>query len=242
MKAFQLLQTIGSFVVILSMVVVWGVPLAPAIVYFNWANDLISSEHEWLQALITGLILSSSFIVYTLCLLLFSAVLQFVLHLRITEKTVVPLASFKTIRWAFCGQVLRSTMPFLQHFVPSFLATTYFRVAGAKIGKNTQINTFRLNDPCLIQIDDDCVIGGSAIFNGHLVEKGQMVFAPIHMKKGSLVGAGATVQPGVTIEENAVIATNALIPKYRTIPANEVWGGLPAVMIRDSSTREDISS
>ncbi len=238
MKSFQLLQTVGSFVVIFVMVIVWGVPIAPTIIYYHWANGLISFEHEWAQALVTGLVISSSFIVYTLCLLTFSAVLQFILHLRIKEKTVVPLASVKTLRWAFCGQILRSTQPCLQHFVPSFFSNIYFRVCGAKIGKNTQINTFRLNDPSLIRIDDNCVIGGSATFNGHLVEKGQMVFAPIHLKAGSLVGSGATVQPGVTVEENAVVATNALIPKYRTIPAGEVWGGLPAVRINSSSSRE----
>ena len=239
MKGFKFLQTVGSFVVILVMVFVWGVPLAPAIVYYEWANGLFSSEHEWVQALMTGLVISSSFIVYIFSLMTFSALLQFILHLRIKEKTVAPLASFKTLRWAFCGQVLRSTQPCLQHFVPSFFANAYFRVCGAKIGKNTQINTFRINDPGLMRIDDDCVIGGSATFNGHLVEKGQMIFAPIHLKAGSLIGAGSTVQPGVTIGENAVIATNALIPKYRTIPAGEVWGGLPAVRIRGSSSRDE---
>ena len=239
MKGFKFLQTVGSFVVILVMVFVWGVPLAPAIVYYEWANGLFSSEHEWVQALVTGLVISSSFIVYIFSLLTFSALLQFILHLRVKEKTVAPLASFKTLRWAFCGQVLRSTQPCLQHFVPSFFANAYFRVCGAKIGKNTQINTFRINDPGLMRIDDDCVIGGSATFNGHLVEKGQMIFAPIHLKAGSLIGAGSTVQPGVTIGENAVIATNALIPKYRTIPAGEVWGGLPAVRIRGSSSRDE---
>lgn len=238
MKSFTLIQTIGSFVVILVMIIVWGVPLAPTIMYYQFVNELVSFENEWAHALGTGLVLSSSFVVYSICLLLFSSLLQFILHVRVKEKIVVPLASFTTIRWAFCGQILRATQPFLQHFVPSFLSNAYFRISGAKIGKNTQINTFRLNDPSLIRIDDDCVVGGGAIFNGHLVEKGQLVFAPIHMKKGSLVGSGATIQPGVTVEEDAVVATNALVPKYRTIPAGEVWGGLPAVIIRDSSSRD----
>jgi len=238
MKSFQLIQTIGSFVVILVMIIVWGVPLAPTIMYYQFVNELVLFENEWAYALGTGLVLSSSFVVYSICLLLFSSLLQFILHVRVKEKIVVPLASFTTIRWAFCGQILRATQPFLQHFVPSFLSNAYFRISGAKIGKNTQINTFRLNDPSLIRIDDDCVVGGGAIFNGHLVEKGQLVFAPIHMKKGSLVGSGATIQPGVTVEEDAVVATNALVPKYRTIPAGEVWGGLPAVIIRDSSSRD----
>ena len=238
MKSFTLIQTIGSFVVILVMIIVWGVPLAPTIMYYQFVNELVSFENEWAHALGAGLVLSSSFVVYSICLLLFSSLLQFILHVRVKEKIVVPLASFTTIRWAFCGQILRATQPFLQHFVPSFLSNAYFRISGAKIGKNTQINTFRLNDPSLIRIDDDCVVGGGAIFNGHLVEKGQLVFAPIHMKKGSLVGSGATIQPGVTVEEDAVVATNALVPKYRTIPAGEVWGGLPAVIIRDSSSRD----
>ena len=239
MKAFQLVQTFGSVVVILLMALVWGVPLAPTIMYFDWATGLYDFQSDWLNALCTGLMFSSAAIVYSFSLLAFSAILQFILHVRIKEKTVVPLASFSTIRWAFCGQILRSTQPVLQHFVPSFVSNIYYRVCGAKIGKNTQINTHRLNDPFLIRIDDDCVIGGGATFNGHLVEKGQMVFAPIHMHKGSLVGTGAVVQPGVTVGADAVVASEALIPKYRTIPAGEVWGGLPAKQIRSSSARND---
>ena len=239
MKAFQLVQTFGSMVVILVMALVWGVPLAPTIMYYDWATGLYDFQNDCLNALGTGLSISSSAIVYSFSLLAFSATLQFILHVRIKEKTVVPLASFSTIRWAFCGQILRSTQPVLQHFVPSFVSNIYYRVCGAKIGKNTQINTHRLNDPFLIRIDDDCVIGGGATFNGHLVEKGQMVFAPIHMHKGSLVGTGAIVQPGVIVGADAVVASEALIPKYRTIPAGEVWGGLPAKLIRSSSARND---
>jgi len=239
MKSFKFLQTFGTIVVLLVMIVLWGVPLAPTIVFYDWVNGLMFFEHQWAQALYTGIVLSSSFVVYTLSLLTFSAVLQFFLHVRIKEKTVVPLRSFTTLRWAFCGQILRSTRPLLQHFVPSFFANAYFRVCGAKIGKNTQINTFRLNDPGLIRIDDDCVVGGGAIFNAHLVEKDQMIFAPIHLKQGSLLGTGATVQPGVTLGENAVVASNALVPKYRSIPAGEVWGGLPAVLIQSSSSRDE---
>ena len=239
MKAFQLVQTFGSMVVILVMALVWGVPLAPTIMYYDWATGLYDFQNDWLNALGTGLSISSSAIVYSFSLLAFSATLQFILHVRIKEKTVVPLASFSTIRWAFCGQILRSTQPVLQHFVPSFVSNIYYRVCCAKIGKNTQINTHLLNDPFLIRIDDDCVIGGGATFNGHLVEKGQMVFAPIHMHKGSLVGTGAIVQPGVTVGADAVVASEALIPKYRTIPAGEVWGGLPAKLIRSSSARND---
>ena len=241
MKAFYLLQTLGTVAVVLVMILVWGVPLAPTLLFYEWLTEIFSSSNKWIDALYTGLSLSSSVIFYCFSLLLFSSLLQFVLHIRIKEKSVFPLASFTTIRWAFCGQIIRATQPILQHFVPSFVSNLYYRICGAKIGKKTQINTHRLNDPCLIRIDDGCVVGGGATFNGHLVEKGEIVFAPIHMKAGSLVGAGATVQPGVTIGENAVIASHGLIPKYRTIPQNEVWGGLPARKIQSSSERREMN-
>ncbi len=240
MKSFYLLQTLGTVAVVLVMIIVWGIPLAPTLLFYEWLTEIFSSTNKWIDALYTGLSLSSSVIFYCFSLLLFSSLLQFVLHIRIKEKSVFPLASFTTIRWAFCGQIIRATQPILQHFVPSFVSNLYYRICGAKIGKQTQINTHRLNDPCLIRIDDGCVVGGGATFNGHLVEKGEIVFAPIHMKAGSLVGAGATVQPGVTIGENAVIASHGLIPKYRTIPQNEVWGGLPARKIQSSSERREM--
>ena len=45
------------------------------------------------------------------------------------------------------------------------------------------------------------------------------------------------IQPGVQIGEGAVIASRAVVPKYKVIPAGEVWGGIPAVKIKDSSRR-----
>jgi hypothetical protein len=95
MKAFQLVQTFGSMVVILVMALVWGVPLAPTIMYYDWATGLYDFQSDWLNALGTGLSISSSAIVYSFSLLAFSATLQFILHVRIKEKTVVPLGFFQ---------------------------------------------------------------------------------------------------------------------------------------------------
>jgi acetyltransferase-like isoleucine patch superfamily enzyme len=44
------------------------------------------------------------------------------------------------------------------------------------------------------------------------------------------VGAGVTVLPGCTIGRNAVIGAGSVVTK--SIPANEVWAGIPAKYIR----------
>mgnify|MGYP003331519802 CR=1 FL=1 len=111
------------------------------------------------------------------------------------------------------------------------------RLAGAKIGKGVQINTINLNDPSMVTIEDNVVVGGGCIINGHLVEKGQIILSRITLEEGSLLGARVTIQPGVTVGRGAVIGTNGLVGKYKTIPAGEVWAGLPVKCIKKSSDR-----
>ena len=85
MKAFQLIQTFGSVVVIMVMILVWGIPLAPALMYYDWITGLFDLQSEWGNALLTGLAFSSTAIVYSFSLLTFSATLQFILHVRTTH-------------------------------------------------------------------------------------------------------------------------------------------------------------
>jgi acetyltransferase-like isoleucine patch superfamily enzyme len=75
------------------------------------------------------------------------------------------------------------------------------------------------------------------VLNGHLVERNELIFCPIVVKRGALIGTGAMIQPGVIIGENAVIASQSVVPKFKEIPAGEVWGGIPARKIKDSSKR-----
>ena len=102
-----------------------------------------------------------------------------------------------------------------------------------------QINSINLNDPSVITLEDKVVVGGRSVINGHLVEKGQIILARVHLKRASLIGSGTTIQPGVTVGEGSVIATNGLVGKWKNIPDGEVWAGLPVKQIKKSSDRND---
>ena len=51
-----------------------------------------------------------------------------------------------------------------------------------KIGAGCQINSPHLNDAGSVVLGDDVVIGGNAIINAHLVEKGELVMAPVKLE------------------------------------------------------------
>ena len=238
MRNFALVQTIGTFLLLLYMIILWGLPLVPSLAVFDYLHCFSDGQSELITYFITAFSLVIAFIVYIHGLLIFSGLTQRILHVRVEgEKRVAPLESWMTVRWAICGQLHRATWPVLTHVVPSPIANFYYRLAGSKIGKRVQLNTVHLNDPGMVRIDDNVVIGGGAIINGHLVEKGQLILSPVHFKKDCLVGARSTIQPGVVIGEGSVIATNALVGKWKQIPDGEVWAGLPAKCIKKNSDR-----
>ena len=241
-RNFALVQTIGSGILLVYTIVLWGLPVAPALAVFDAVTEQFLVDNKGLNYVIYGLTVGLCFMVYILSLLFMSGLTQRIIHVRIPadeDKIVDNLESWTTIRWAVCAHLHRCTHPVLVHTIPSPICNAYYRLAGAKIGKGVQINSINLNDPSVITVGDKVVIGGRSVINGHLVEKGQIVLARVHLKKGCLIGAGTTIQPGVTIGEGAVIATNGLVGKWKDIPAGEVWAGLPVKQIKKSSERND---
>ena len=238
MKHFKMVQTIGTLMVLMFTIVLWGLPLAPALALFDFVTDATLTENDNLNYIVYGLTIGLCFMIYILSLLAMAGFTQRLIFVRFPgDKLVDDLNSWTTIRWAICGHIHRCTHPVLVHTIPSLISNAYYRLAGAKIGKGVQINTINLNDPSMVTIKDNVVVGGGCIINGHLVEKGQIILSRITLEEGSLLGARVTIQPGVTVGKGAVIGTNGLVGKYKTIPAGEVWAGLPVKCIKKSSDR-----
>ena len=105
-----------------------------------------------------------------------------------------------------------------------------------RIGKNVFINfDCILLDLGGITIEDNVLIGPrvSLLSEGHPLapdDRGSLVPGPVCIRKNAWIGAGATILPGVTVGENAVVAAGAVVSK--DVPANTVFAGVPAKVIR----------
>lgn len=105
------------------------------------------------------------------------------------------------------------------------------------IGKNVFINSgCRFQDQGGINIGDGCLIGHNAVIatlnHDFDPDKRQSLHpAPVVIGKNVWIGANVTELPGIRIGDNAVIAAGAVLTK--DIPANTVFGGVPAKMIKE---------
>ena len=207
--------------------------MAPSILFFNYVNALSSgSDSLFLNALFIGVSLSICFFIFGISLILIVGIIIRILPIK-AKPGVYPLASINAIKWGFCGAFLRLVnLTFLDFITPTFLNIMYFRLIGAKIGKNVQLNTININDPWLLEIGDGSVIGGGSSINCHTVERGKLILEKVKIGKKCTIGAQSLVWPGCVIGDRSILATKSVLKKRTIIGNKEIWKGNPAINVR----------
>ena len=231
MKAFEVAQNVLSAIVMILFGGLFGLAIMPSYFLFLEITDRTNGKGELIEAAGFCMSLGLGYILWGIVLLLICGTLGSIFRIR-KEEGRYPLRSFLTIQWAFSLVSHRVAQMFLGLVIPSFLATMYYRMMGAKIGSGVQLNSIRINDASMITIGDGVVVGGDATINGHLVESGEIVLAPVVIGDGALIGGGSIVQPGCRIGKGSVVATRAVLPKWTDVPDGEIWGGIPAKFIK----------
>ena len=108
----------------------------------------------------------------------------------------------------------------------------YLRIAGAKVGKETFINTHYIYDPHLLEIGDDVFVGGESFLNCHLFDNGQLVFGKIKIDDGTRIGTYAYLTPGTQTGKNSQIGMYTYLRRNTKIGDGEALMTPPGMSIR----------
>ena len=96
--------------------------------------------------------------------------------------------------------------------------------ANTNIQDNTCIHISSKNHPTII--GDNVNIGHSSIVHA------------CTLRDNAFVGMGSIVMDGAVIESDAMLAAGGLLTPRKLIPSGELWGGRPAIKIRDLTQLE----
>lgn len=127
----------------------------------------------------------------------------------------------------FISLVRFTFLPFTRTNINVF----FYKMLGAKIGKNVIINTTCIYDPHLIEIGDNTIIGGDAVIIGHSAEDGKLIVAPVKIGKNVTIGQYSVILPGAKIDDGTIIGAMSLVPKNKRVKKG-FWGGVPIRKIR----------
>ena len=104
----------------------------------------------------------------------------------------------------------------------------FLRAMGMRIGRRAFINTEFISDPCLIELGDVVVIGGSVHLFAHYGGGGHLSIVPVRIGHRATIGQKATVMGDVQIGDDAVVLPHSVLLPGSRVGAGETWGGVPA--------------
>ena len=228
---WKITQNVLTTIVVLYTGIHWGLACVPGIYLVFNVFELTNGELLLYRAFYIGISLGIAYVMWMLSTILITSFLGFIFKPSIGSVRV-PFLSSTSIRWGFLNVLDRLAKPCVHHMVPSWITDFYYRAMGCKIGKNSFVSSDRINDPYMVSIGDNSIIGSKVIITPHLAEKNDLVLSPVTIGNNCLIGLGAQINPGCVIGDGVVIASRAIIPKYTNIPENEVWAGIPAKRIK----------
>lgn len=104
----------------------------------------------------------------------------------------------------------------------------YFRLMGAKIGKNCILDSAACVTYDLVTIGDDSSIGSETQFLGYRVEDGMLHIGTTSIGSRCFVGTHSAIGLNATMEDDTYLDDLSLLPDGAVIPAGEGWRGSPA--------------
>lgn len=137
-----------------------------------------------------------------------------------------PLWSFYYFRFWFVKKFV--------DFVPLSLLTgspflsIYYRMMGAKIGKNVFIGSDRIRAFDLVTIGDNSSISKEAYLMGYKIENNTLYIGKIEVGKKCYVGPRALLSLYTEMSSNSSLMELSMLPEKSKIPSEEVWKGSPA--------------
>ncbi|HZL27323.1 MAG TPA: hypothetical protein VFC39_12430 [Acidobacteriaceae bacterium] len=124
----------------------------------------------------------------------------------------------------------------LSLFFPVVVRPAFYALFGARVGTHVAV-AGKILDPRMTILEAGCVLGEGCILTSHAMAGGRFILRGIRVGKGATVGVGSILMPGVTIGAGAVVLPGSVLKSNTTVPADETWGGVPAVRIAGSAVR-----
>ena len=119
----------------------------------------------------------------------------------------------------------------ITYFSGTSLMNIFLRLLGAKIGKNTYINTSAISIYDLLKIGNNVSVCTDTHMRGYHIADGYLHIGGIELQDDVFVGTRCCLSHNIKMEANSSIDDLTLVPEGAVIPRNENWSGSPAAKV-----------
>jgi non-ribosomal peptide synthetase-like protein len=207
-------------------------PIIPAFWVFDRIDDLIGTadvDRTLYLASIPLMAWPTAFVMI-LVTVAFIALCRWVILPRVREGAYSVHSWFYLRKWvvALATEVTLETLS-------SLYATVYmrgwYRLMGAKIGKDAEISTNLSGRYDLVEIGEKCFIADEVVLGDEEIRNGWMYLKAVKTGPRVFVGNSAVVPPGSEIPANALIGIKSKPPANAMMQKGDTWFGSPPIKL-----------
>ena len=234
-QASQARKSAQTFLYTLMLLAIPPLGLLPIFPSF-WVFDRID---EWLQLAATDRMLYMASIpimawptafVMVLITVGFIAVFRWVVLPRVTEGTYSVYSWFYVRKWAV-ALATEITLETLSSLFATIYMRAWYRIMGAKIGKDAEISTNLAGRYDLVEIGEKCFIADEVVLGDEDVRRGWMHLKSVRTGPRVFVGNDGVVPPGADIPAGALIGIKSKPPANELMSEKDTWFGSPPIKL-----------
>jgi non-ribosomal peptide synthetase-like protein len=218
---------------ILLIVTLFFMPVFPSFVLIDWFDE--AGWMPWLQGddmriqLLRYFVLAfpASAVLIVLTALLSAGIRWSVLP-RLTPGRFPVHGNTYCAKW-LVSQIQESSLNVLHGIYATVFAPYWYRLLGAKVGKDAEISTALGVVPDMLTLGDETFIADAVMLGDEEIDGGWMTMQPTVISHRSFVGNGAYIPDGTTLPEHVLIGVHSRAPDNAQMNSGDTWLGSPPI-------------
>ena len=160
----------------------------------------------------------------------FIAICRWIILPVVREGTYSVHSWFYLRKWAV-ALATEITLEVLSSLFATIYMRAWYRLMGAKIGKDAEISTNLAGRYDLVEIGEQCFIADEVVFGDEDVRRGWMHLKKVRTGARVFIGNDGVVPTGADIPDGALIGIKSKPPSNEEMSAGDTWFGSPPIKL-----------
>jgi non-ribosomal peptide synthetase-like protein len=224
-------QTVIYAVMLLLLPPITLVPIIPAFYLFDNLSDVFTSIFSINYLYVLPLLAWPTAMALIAITVLAIALVRWTVLPRVEAGTYSIHSWFYLRKWVV-ALATELTLETLSSLYATVYMRNWYRLMGAKIGKDAEISTNLAGRYDLTEIGEKCFIADEVVLGDEDIRRGWMFLKPVKTGARVFVGNDAVVPTGTSIPEGTLIGIKSRPPSDNSLmTGDDVWFGSPPIKL-----------
>jgi non-ribosomal peptide synthetase-like protein len=218
---------------ILLIVTLFFMPVFPSFVLIDWFDEAgwlpwVQGDDVRVQLLRYFLLAFPASTVLIVLTALLSAGIRWSVLPRLHPGRFAIHGNTYCAKW-LVSQIQESSLNVLHGIYATIYAPFWYRLLGAKVGRDAEISTALGVVPDMLTLGDETFIADAVMLGDEEIDGGWMTMQPTVISHRSFVGNGAYIPDGTVLPEHVLIGVHSRAPDNAQMTSGDTWLGSPPI-------------